>query len=344
VHSLSLRDDYMDVGGRVTQEQLPRGPGRGDRLVFNMIRKKFIGVNMDKLKIYITICCMTFIMQSQVMASEPLRIYTVNYPLQYFAQRIAGSHAEVIMPAPPDVDPAFWQPDIETILEYQRADLVLLNGANYARWVKNVSLPPSRLVNTSAGFSDDYIDIETTTTHSHGPGGDHSHAGTAFTTWLDFTQAVEQARTIKDALVKRHPEQSEEFERNFNSLSQDLQALDDQLKSIALTSTRQPLMASHPVYQYFARRYGLSMQSFLWEPDVEPDKTEWNDLELLLKEHHAEWMIWEGQPLQSSIDKLQTMGIASVVFDPCGNRPEQGDFLSVMQDNEQRLRQIQRGR
>ncbi len=28
-------------------------------------------------------------------ASAPLSIYTVNYPLQYFAQRIAGEHARV---------------------------------------------------------------------------------------------------------------------------------------------------------------------------------------------------------------------------------------------------------
>ncbi|MDH5458888.1 MAG: hypothetical protein OEY26_09245, partial [Nitrospinota bacterium] len=30
-HPLSLRDDCRDAGGRATQEQLPRGPGRGDR-------------------------------------------------------------------------------------------------------------------------------------------------------------------------------------------------------------------------------------------------------------------------------------------------------------------------
>jgi len=33
-------------------------------------------------------------------------VYTVNYPLQYFAQRIAGKHAEVIFPAPTDIDPS----------------------------------------------------------------------------------------------------------------------------------------------------------------------------------------------------------------------------------------------
>ena len=48
-------------------------------------------------------------------ASEPLLIYSVNYPLQYFAQRIAGEHAEVVCPAPAGTDPAFWNPDAETV-------------------------------------------------------------------------------------------------------------------------------------------------------------------------------------------------------------------------------------
>ena len=69
----------------------------------------------------------------QASAEDPLTIYTVNYPLQYFAQRIAGEHAQVIFPGPEDEDPAFWMPDTETIQRYQQADLILLNGAGYAR-------------------------------------------------------------------------------------------------------------------------------------------------------------------------------------------------------------------
>ncbi|MCW9077857.1 MAG: hypothetical protein OQK74_01640, partial [Gammaproteobacteria bacterium] len=32
----------------------------------------------------------------------------------------------------------------------------------------------------------------------------------------------------------------------------------------------------------------------------------------------------------ASVDKLKTLGVDSLVFDPCGNVPEQGDFLTVM--------------
>ena len=75
-------------------------------------------------------------------AARP-KLYVVNYPLKYFAERIAGDLADVALPVPKDVDPAFWMPDTETIGEYQEADLILLNGAGYAKWIQIVSLPLS---------------------------------------------------------------------------------------------------------------------------------------------------------------------------------------------------------
>ena len=36
---------------------------------------------------------------SQVAAAERLSVYTVNYPLAYFAERIGGNHVEVVFPA-----------------------------------------------------------------------------------------------------------------------------------------------------------------------------------------------------------------------------------------------------
>ena len=138
-------------------------------------------------------------------------VFTVNYPLAFFAQRIAGEHVAVRFPAPPDVDPAFWQPDEATVAAYQSADLVFLNGAGYAKWLDVVTLPASRLVNTSAGFRDRYLAAEGTVTHSHGPEGDHSHEGTAFTTWVDPLLAIAHAQAIADALSARWPEYEGDF-------------------------------------------------------------------------------------------------------------------------------------
>ena len=64
----------------------------------------------------------------------PPQIYTVNYPLAYFAERIAGNSVDVVFPAPADVDPANLSPDASIVAGYQQADLVILNGAGYAGW------------------------------------------------------------------------------------------------------------------------------------------------------------------------------------------------------------------
>ena len=267
------------------------------------------------------------------IAADRLVVYAVNYPLQYFAQRIAGNHAEVVFPVPPDVDPAFWQPDAATISGYQHADLVLLNGATYAKWISRVSLPRRKLVDTSASFSDRYIQTKGGATHSHGREGPHSHAGTAFTTWLDFSQAAEQARAVRDALSRIMPAQRDTFASNYQALEHDLLDLDARLKTIVSRDPAKPMIASHPVYQYLARRYSLNLKSLMWEPDAMPPETEWLALAKLREGHPAAWILWEGKPSHKTSERLQQLGVLSTVFDPCGNRPVAGDFLSVMSDN-----------
>ena len=270
-------------------------------------------------------------------AAEKLTVYVVNYPLQYFAERIGGVHVNVVFPAPADVDPAYWMPDAKTISGYQQADLILLNGAGYARWVNKVSLPRFRMVNTSAGFKDRYIEAAEILTHSHGTEGEHAHEALAFTIWIDFSLAARQAKAIELSLGRKKPELKNTFQKKYQRLEQDLLKLDQDLKALISKDPSRPLVVSHPVYDYFARRYGLNIKSVHWEPDETPRNEQILELNRILKEHPAKWMIWEGKPLIESVEGLQTIGVESLVFDPCGNRPNQGDFLSVMQQNVENL-------
>ena len=266
-------------------------------------------------------------------------VYVVNYPLQYFAERIAGDRVKVVFPAPADGDPAFWKPDVDTIAAFQGADLILINGAGYAKWLKTASLPKSRMIDTSRRFQADYIEIKDEAVHTHGPTGEHSHAGTAFTTWLDFRQAAQQAQAVMEGLSRLLPAHQDAFQQRYAELERDLLALDERLDAIVAPRRAQPLLASHPVYQYLARHHRLNLQSVLWEPEVMPDDAQWEALQSILQGHAAGWMLWEGDPLPASVQKLQALGVQSLVFDPCGNTPEQGDFLSVMQQNVARLGQ-----
>jgi zinc transport system substrate-binding protein len=77
-----------------------------------------------------------------------------------------------------------------------------------------------------------------------------------------------------------------------------------------------------------------------WEPDEIPTNEQMIELNNIMKEYPAKWMIWEGEPMKKSAERLKEIGVDSLVFDPCGNIPDQGDFLSVMRQNVENLKPV----
>jgi zinc transport system substrate-binding protein len=271
--------------------------------------------------------------------SQQIGIFVSNYPLSYFVSRLAGDSVAMLLPSTAG-DPAFWQPKPEHIPILQNTGVLFFNGAGYEKWANAATLPQDRIVDTSKAFADKYITIPDTVTHSHGPSGDHSHQGTAFTTWIDFTQASQQAQAVNNALTQIGLISPQQAEAAFAQLNADLLALDNDLKKITANNNGLPLLASHPVYDYLGRQYQLNLNSVLWEPSVAPNDNEWAALQEALKTHPAKWMIWESQPLPETVTRLQALGINSVVFDPCSNRPAQGDFLSTMRQNVENMKPV----
>ena len=83
---------------------------------------------------------------TETSAERDATAYTVNYPLQYFAQRIAGNLVQVEFPAPVDEDPAFWTPDADAISGGNRTGANSDNAATSVSGISPESTPdPSRM-------------------------------------------------------------------------------------------------------------------------------------------------------------------------------------------------------
>lgn len=273
-------------------------------------------------------------------AGERPVVYATSYPLSDFVQRIAGDTLDVRFPVPADQDAAHWRPAAQDVLAMQQAELIVLNGASYEGWLKNVSLPPSRLVDTTAGLEDRLIPLTRTTTHSHGPEGEHEHSGTASTTWLDPTLAAAQAAAVQQALAARWPQHADLFEMRLTALTEQLTALDGAIQDAVAGRPGLPLLFSHPVYQYLVRRYGLDARSVHVAPDRMPDEAAWQELAATLEQFPARWMIWQATPLPEIAGRLEALGVRSAVFDPCANTPAGRDYLQVMAENVQALQRV----
>jgi len=267
-------------------------------------------------------------------------VQTVNYPLSYFATRLANERFDVRYMVDPAVDPVFWKPSDDSVMAFQQADLIIRNGASYAQWMKTATLPRRKTLDTSSAFASKLIKTKGVA-HRHGNGPLHSHGVIAYTTWIDFKLAQQQARSIAERFIVMSPESEVPIRENLLSLTEDLQKLDSQMSAWAKKWGARPLLVSHPIYQYWARGYDLNIRSVHWEAD-----SEWNpDREAELAKanagHGAAWMVWESTPDKILVDHLKQNGIRSVVFDPCGNVPTSGDdWLSVMGNNLEALNSI----
>lgn len=273
--------------------------------------------------------------ESKAGETPPKVVAATFYPTAYFAERIAsGTPIKVVNPCPPDADPADWKPSREAIETYRSAGLIILNGASFEGWVASASLPTSRVVDTTAGLKDALLAYEGVT-HSHGSGGQHTHHGTDGHTWVDPKLAVGQASAIRDAMARAWPEYTTAFDAGLQALLADLQSLDTALQEVTVRLKGTRLMASHPAYGYLAKRYGWAVVNQDLPPDEEPSAGQWAGVsrELSALAGGVKVMLFEEEPLAGTSAKLASLGVRSIVFDPCEQPSPEGDYIARMRKN-----------
>jgi zinc transport system substrate-binding protein len=277
--------------------------------------------------------------RAPVRVRERPLVYTTFYPTTYLAQRIGADLVEVVCPLPGDADPIFWLPDAETVGAYQEADLIVVNGAGLEKWLEKVSLPLGKLVFAARPFEARFLRYEDRVTHSHGKGGEHAHEGLDGHTWLDPRNARVQAREILKALQRLLPEHADVLQTRFDGLAADLDSLDAAFSELGELPEGLSLYASHPAYNYLARRYGWQVVNLDLDPEEMPDAATLARLGERIDVMPARFLLWESTPNPEVAARIKSvLGLKSIVFSPCETAPEPGDYLAVMRDNIERLR------
>ncbi|MDB4459244.1 metal ABC transporter substrate-binding protein [bacterium] len=260
------------------------------------------------------------------------KVVAVNYPLGFFAEYLGGDSIEVDYPFRGKGDPAFWSPSEAAMGEIMEADLILLNGAGYAKWADGAFLPIRKTIVSCAGLEDQLIPAQTES-HRHGPDGGQDHGKVAFTTWLDFELATLQASRVAEAIKSLPGIDEGKVDDQLVELKLHIDKLSLKMKTVSKRLQGRRIFASHPVYQYLGNRYGISIHSFHWEPDAEVSDEEWRKFDQFLKEENPVLMLWEAEPIEGHRIRLDQHGVPMTVFSPCGDVPLSGDLLSVFDAN-----------
>lgn len=277
-----------------------------------------------------------------VEANHENIVLTTFYPTTYFAQRIAGGEVPIECLVPEGEDPIFWEPDRETLQRYTNAKLIVVNGAQFEKWVTRASLPASRVVDSAASFKDRFVTFTQAVTHSHGPGGEHSHEGLDGHTWVDPRNAIDQSLAIADAMAKTWPEKSDTFEANVAGLVADLEALHTRFaEEISPNLEGVKLIASHPAYNYLSARYGWEITNL----DLDPDEGLTDEAIAQINEGIGDFegrviLLWESEP---AIDAETIYPFQNILFSPAelpvtGSVVASPDYIGIMNANIDRLR------
>jgi zinc transport system substrate-binding protein len=151
-----------------------------------------------------------------------------------------------------------WRPRAQSIHAMQQASLVVMNGASWEPWTSRVSLPTSRLVNTSRPFTDQLIEVPDAVTHQHGPQGRHSHPGIIPSTWLSPTLLETQADSLQNALLQQFPAHRELLTRNAVAWKTMLQQPKRLVQQLRDATQREPpfVIADSPLFLYLLKDLG----------------------------------------------------------------------------------------
>ena len=156
----------------------------------------------------------------------------------------------------PGADPVTYEPSPRQMAELSEAKAYFRIGVPFeAAWLSRLrqNQPNLAIVDTREG-----ITLRAIEGHAHGPHGmDKEKAMPDPHIWLSPRLVKKQAETIYLALVDLNPDEAATYLENYQLFVKDLEAIDQQIRSIIGNGRGRKFMVFHPAWGYFADEYGL---------------------------------------------------------------------------------------
>ncbi|MGY5766024.1 metal ABC transporter substrate-binding protein [Brachybacterium sp. DNPG3] len=188
-------------------------------------------------------------------------VLTTFTVLQDIAQNVAGDHLRVESITKPGAEIHGYEPTPGDVAKASEADLILDNGLHleawFAQFVETADVPHAVV---SDGV--EVLDI------AGSPGTPNPHA------WMSPEAAQVYVENMVTAFSALDPEHSEDYERNGEAYSRQLQQIHDELVETvgSLPQNERALVTCEGAFSYLARDVGLE-EHYIWPVNAEQQAT-----------------------------------------------------------------------
>lgn len=210
--------------------------------------------------------------------TKKLSVVTSFYPLQFALERIVGDLGTVTNVGE-GKDPHDFEPTTQNILAMQKADIVVLQGADFEPWGDDVM---ERLMSDGVPVALATADIELHEGGHHHEGeheeekhdedhedehghareeDEHDHGAYDPHTWLDPVLFSQMIAHIAEEVAAIDPDNASTYQANAAALQAELSTLDTDYKNRLANCELNEVITSHDAFSYLAERYNFEVHS-----------------------------------------------------------------------------------
>ena len=199
--------------------------------------------------------------QSDSGKPEVLTTFTV---LADLARNVAGDRLKVQSIVKPGSEIHGYQPTPSDIERASQADLIVENGLGLELWARKLTANAGNIPSVTLSEGMDPLLIE----EDAYAGKPNPHA------WMSPQRTMAYVDQLEQAFRRLDPAGAEQFSANAAAYKQQLQDLDDELRSAldAIPAERRVLVSCEGAFTYLARDYGLD-EAYLWPVNAESQVT-----------------------------------------------------------------------
>jgi len=214
---------------------------------------------MFRLIFFVTLLASQFLQNCYASEADVNNIFVSILPQKYFAERVAGELVNVSVMVGKGQSPATYEPTPKQMVLLNKSQLYFQIGVPFESiWIDAISKLNSELKIIECCK-------ELSTRHREGQSHEHhveeenvkekNEMDPHF--WTSPANAKYIALKMKKALIDSYPVYEKEFEINYSRLIQDLDKLDQDIKSRLAHLDNRYIIVSHPSWGYYAQAYDL---------------------------------------------------------------------------------------
>lgn len=227
-------------------------------------------------------------------SEDKIKIYTSIYHLYDFTKKVGGDKVEVTNLVPAGTEPHEWEISTNDIVNLEKADMLVYNGAGIENWTDKVinTLENKDIVyvKTSEKLNIHSIseDSQSYEDDGHDDGSYDPH------TWLSIKNAKQEMENIKNALVNYDPDNAQYYEDNYEEYAKKFDELDKKYSNTLDPIENKTIIVAHEAFGYLCSDYDINQEGIEGlTPDSEPDPARMSEIIKFAKENNVKTIFFE---------------------------------------------------